>query len=106
MITMSFGIDVERRTSSLVRIRSPSGVRPGRLFTREPVARMTSVAWSTRSPAAAGDPRHLVLVDQRLEPGPQPLHDLVLARGHLDIVDARLAVEHQAVVLGVMEVVR
>jgi hypothetical protein len=34
--------------SSLVMIRSPSGTRPGRLRTRLPVARITSVASSTR----------------------------------------------------------
>ena len=55
-ITMSFGIVVERRTSSLVRIRSPSGVRPGSDFTREPVATMMSVAWRTRSPPWPGVP--------------------------------------------------
>ncbi len=45
-----------RSTSSLVTIRVPSGVRPGRLFTREPVARMMSVAWRTRSPPLPGVP--------------------------------------------------
>ncbi len=86
-------------------IRSPSGTRPGSDLTREPVATMTSVAWRTRSPplpgrailaglsdpdlaraleaASALDPGDLVLVDEGLEPGPHPLHDLVATGGHL-----------------------
>ena len=54
--------------------------------------------------AAAGDPGHLVLVDQGLEPGPHPLHDLVAAGGHLRVVDDGLAGERQAEVLGVADV--
>ncbi len=37
-------------------MRTPSGTRPGRLFTRLPVARITSVASSTRSPPVPGVP--------------------------------------------------
>ena len=56
-ITMTLaGIVSERRTSSLVTIRLPSRTRPGRLFTREPVASTTSVPLSTRSPPAPGVP--------------------------------------------------
>ena len=44
------------RTSSEVTIRLPSGSIPGSDFTREPVARMMSVALSTRSPLAPGVP--------------------------------------------------
>ena len=42
--------------SSLVTIVVPSGTRPGRLLTRLPVARITSVACRTRSPPAPGVP--------------------------------------------------
>ena len=56
-------------------------------------------------PASSGDPGHLVLVDQGLEPGPQALHDLILSGGHLDVVDAGLAGDRQPVVLGVMKMV-
>jgi hypothetical protein len=45
-----------RSTSSLVTIRVPSGSIPGRLLTREPVARTTSVALRTRSPPPPGVP--------------------------------------------------
>ena len=45
-----------RSTSSLVTIRLPSGTIPGSDLTREPVARMTSVPLSTRSPPAPGVP--------------------------------------------------
>ncbi len=45
-----------RSTSSLVTMCVPSGTRPGRLFTRLPVARITSVASSSRSPPAPGVP--------------------------------------------------
>ncbi len=54
--TMSFGSVDIFRTSSLVTIRLPSGSRPGSDLTREPVARITSVAWSTRSPPLPGVP--------------------------------------------------
>ena len=85
-ITMSLGSVSILSTSSLVTIRLPSGSRPGSDLTREPVAMMTSVAFRTRSPPrarravlarladpdlartvelpAAGDPGHLVLVDE------------------------------------------
>ena len=84
---------------------------PGSDLTREPVAMMTSVAFRTRSPprarravlagladadlartvepAAAGDPGHLVLVDEGLEPGPHPLDDRVAPGGHRRVVDRR-----------------
>ena len=97
--------------SSLVTIRLPSGTSPGSDLTREPVARITSVAFRTRSPPAPGvpsspgwltrilpgpsslpatvDPGHLVLGDQALEPGPHPLHDRVAAGGHRRVVDGR-----------------
>ncbi len=55
-MTMSFGSVSILRTSSLVTMRLPSGVRPGSDLTREPVARMTSVALRTRSPPAPGVP--------------------------------------------------
>ena len=55
--------------------------------------------------AAAVDPGHLVLVDERLEPGPHPLHDLVAPGGHLGVVDDGLAGERQAEVLGVADLV-
>ena len=55
-ITMSFGSVSSRRTSSLVTIRLPSISRPGSDLTREPVARITSVALSTRSPPPPGVP--------------------------------------------------
>ena len=56
-ITMTLaGIVSMRRTSSEVTMRFPSGTIPGRDFTREPVARMTSVALSRRSPPAPGVP--------------------------------------------------
>ena len=96
-------------------------------MTREPVARMTSVACRTRSPpppgvpsspgwltrtllgtvepAAAGDPGDLVLVDEGLEPGPHPLDDLVAPGGHRRVVDGRLARQDDAVVLGVADAV-
>ncbi len=50
------GIVSIRRTSSEVTIRVPSGTIPGRLLTREPVARMTSVALRIRSPPLPGVP--------------------------------------------------
>ena len=43
-------------TSSEVSTRTPSGAIPGRLLTRLPVARITSVASSTRSPPVPGVP--------------------------------------------------
>ena len=52
----SFGSSVSRSTSSEVRIRTPSGTIPGSDLTREPVARMTSVASSRRSPPSPGAP--------------------------------------------------
>ena len=55
-MTMSLGSVSILRTSSLVTMRVPSGVRPGSDLTREPVARMTSVACRTRSPPAPGVP--------------------------------------------------
>jgi hypothetical protein len=55
-MTMSLGNVSSLSTSSLVRIRLPSGVSPGRLLTRDPVARMTSVAWRMRSPPLPGVP--------------------------------------------------
>ncbi len=56
-ITMMLaGIVVERRMSSEVTIRTPSGMMPGRDLTRDPVARTTSVAWRSRSPPAPGVP--------------------------------------------------
>ena len=68
-MTMLFGASARRRMSSLVRIRFPSGVRPARLFTREPVARMMSVAWSRRSPPALASPSAADRVT-RTRPGP------------------------------------
>ena len=44
------GTDSERRMSSLVWMRSPSGSRPGSDLTRDPVARMTSRPSSMTSP--------------------------------------------------------
>ncbi len=55
-MTMLAGALSASRTSSEVRIRWPSGTSPGRLFTRLPVATMTSVAWRSRSPPAPGVP--------------------------------------------------
>ena len=67
-----------RRTSSEVTIRFPSGSMPGRLLTREPVARMTSVALRTRSPPPPGVPsspamltRTFVAPSSRPRPGIQ-----------------------------------
>ena len=57
-------------------------------------------------PAAPGHPGHLVLVDERLEPRPQPLDDGVAPGGHRRVVDGRLARQDQAVVLGVVDAVR
>ena len=108
--------------SSLVRIRLPSGVSPARLFTREPVARMMSVAWRTLAavarppspvwvtrtrPGPSSLPRPwtqatLFLSTRVLRPGPHPLHDLVAAGRHLGVVDGRLAGEDDAVVLEVV----
>ena len=49
---------VARNTSSLVTIWVPSGSSPASDLTREPVARITSVAWSTvRRPCRACRPR-------------------------------------------------
>src|SRR6185369_16845437 len=56
--------------------------------------------------AAALDPGDLVLVDQRLEAGPEALHDLVAAGGHLDEVDLRLAGQLQPEVLRVPDALR
>ena len=55
-MTMSLGSVSILRMSSLVTIRLPSGVRPGSDFTREPVARMMSVALRVRSPPPPGVP--------------------------------------------------
>ena len=62
------GIVSERSTSSLVTMRLPSGVMPGRLLTREPVARITSVPLSTRSPPAPGVPSSPASVTRTLVP--------------------------------------
>ncbi|MFN8630131.1 MAG: hypothetical protein U0838_07345 [Chloroflexota bacterium] len=48
MTTRLAGSSVQRRTSSLVTMRRPSGTRPGSDFTREPVARTMSFAVSVR----------------------------------------------------------
>ena len=86
---------------------------PGRLLTRDPVARMTSVASSTRSPPAPGVPSSpwsatrtlpgpsrrprpathstLFLPIRLLTPGPHPPDDLVLAGRDHRVVDRRLA---------------
>ena len=115
----------ERRRWS--RSRLPSGSRPGSDLTREPVARITSFASRRRSPPLPGvpsspcwltrtlsgpsrrprpcDPGDLVLVDQRLQAGPEPLHDLVAAGGHLDEVDLGVAGELQAEVLRVPDAI-
>ena len=53
-ITMSLGSVSILRTSSLVTMRFPSGSRPGSDLTREPVARMTSVAFEDALAARAG----------------------------------------------------
>ena len=125
--TMSFGSESDFRTSSLVTIRLPSTSRPGSDLTREPVARITSFASRTRSPPLPGvpsspgwltrtfvgpsrrprpcDPGDLVLVDQRLQAGPESLDDLVAAGGHLDVVDLGLAGELQAEVLRVPDAI-
>ncbi len=50
-------------------MRAPSGVMPGRLFTRLPVARTTSVVSRTRSPPAPGVPSSPCSVTRTL-PGP------------------------------------
>ena len=68
-MTMSFGSVSIRRTSSLVTMRLPSGSRPGSDFTREPVARMTSVAFRTRSPPLPGVPSSSGWLTRTL-PGP------------------------------------
>src|SRR4029079_14665482 len=57
-------------------------------------------------PAATWDPGDLVLVDERLEPGPQAFDDGVAPGGHRRVVDRRLTGEDQAVVLGVVDPVR
>ena len=56
MMMMLAGIESMRRTSSEVTIRFPSGSIPGSDLTREPVARITSVALRIRSPPAPGVP--------------------------------------------------
>ena len=108
---MSFGSVSRARTSSQVTIRLPSGVEArqrldpraggedhvGRL--EDAVAALAGRAVlagladadlvRALEAAAALDPGDLVLVDQGLEAGPQPLHDLVAAGGHLGVVDAR-----------------
>ena len=116
---MSLGRLVALRTSSLVTMRLPSGVRPGRHFTREPgrqddVRRLEDplAAGARRAvlaglhdadlvgavePAAALDPGHLVLRDEALEPGPHPLDDRVLVGGHRLVVDGGLAGQDDAV---------
>ena len=55
--------------SSLVTIRLPSGSSPGSDFTRDPVARMTSVALRMRSPPAPGVPSSPAWLTRTL-PGP------------------------------------
>ncbi len=50
MTAMLAGTSSDLRMSSLVTMRTPSGTRPGRLLTRDPVARMVSLVRSTRSP--------------------------------------------------------
>ena len=55
-MTMLDGSSVMRSTSSEVMTRLPSGTIPGSDLTREPVARITSVAVRTRSPPVPGVP--------------------------------------------------
>ncbi len=55
----------------------------------------------TVEPTTTGDPRDLVLVDERLESGPHPLDDRVPPGRHRRVVDDGLAGERQPVVLGV-----
>ena len=50
MTAMDAGTSSDVRMSSLVTMRTPSGTRPGRLLTREPVARIVSLLVSRRSP--------------------------------------------------------
>ena len=54
-------------------------------------------------PAAARDPGHLVLVDEALEAGPHPLHDLVAPARDLFEVEAGLALQHDPEILGLLE---
>ena len=126
-MTMSLGTVSMRRMSSLVTMCVPSGSSPGSDLTRDPVARMTSVALQDAvaagargpvlarladadlarpvEPAAAGDPGHLVLVDERLEAGPHPLDHGVAPGGHRRVVDVHVAGHDHAVVLGVADAV-
>ncbi len=68
-MTMSLGTVSMRRMSSLVTMCVPSGSSPGSDLTRDPVARMTSVALRTRSPPAPGVPSSPAWLTRTL-PGP------------------------------------
>ncbi len=48
--TRLFGISLSWRMSSEVRMVLPSGVMPGRLFGRDPVASITFFVWTFSSP--------------------------------------------------------
>ena len=94
-MTMSLGSVSIFRTSSLVTIRFPSGVRPGSDFTREPVARMMSVAFRVRSPPPPGVPSSpgwltLILPGPSSRPRPGTQVTLFLSMSVLSPVHRRL----------------
>ena len=82
------GIVSMRRTSSEVTIRLPSGTMPGSDLTREPVARITSVALSSRSPPAPGVPSSPALADADL--GGAVEAAAALDPGHVVLLDEGL----------------